>query len=304
MLTVISRISNYGFKNFWRNGWLSLATVAIMILALSVFSGLMLFRVTTNKIVVSIRDKIDMNVSFKTTTKEDDVLNVKRALEAYPEVTEVKYISPDEALQIFRERHKDDPNIAQSLVQIGENPLGAALVIKAKEPEQYAAIANLLSDMRMSNIIDKVSYNEDDNKKVIDKLTAVVSTLSRGGFSLTLILALLAGLVVFNTIRLAIYSNRDEISIMRAVGASNIFVRGPYMVEGMIAGTIAAVASTLLMLPTLYFASPYLNALMNELDLFAYFMSNFFALLFYQLLFGIVIALVSSFVAVRRYLRN
>jgi len=302
MLTIISRISNYGFKNFWRNGWLSLATVAIMLLALMVFNGLLLFHETTSEVVTSIRDKIDISVSFKTTAKEDAVLNVKRALEAHPEVAHVDYISPDEALTIFRERHKEDPEIAQSLAQIEENPLGAALSIKAKEPEQYAAIAKMLGVAGFMDIIDQVDYHE--NKTVIDKLTALVSTLSSGGFILAIVLALIAGLVVFNTIRLAIYSNRDEISIMRAVGASNIFVRGPYMIEGMIAGTISAAASMMLMVPIVYFASPYLKALVQSFDLFSYFYTNFFTLLFYQLLFGIVIATTSSFVAVRRYLKN
>ncbi len=302
MFTVISRIIHYGFANFWRNIWPSMATVAIMIIALSVFLGLIFFNVATTAAVSSVQDKIDISVYFKTNTSEDQVLNVKQSLESLGAVKSVEYVSPDRALEIFKARHQNDPTIQQAVNELNSNPLEASLNIQARNPDQYDAIATYLSSPNLSQYFDKVSYSE--NQVVINRLITIVNNINHGGWVLTVLLALVAGLVVFNTIQLAIYSNRDEITIMRSVGASNLLVRGPYVVEGLIAGALAAVVSLLLAAPVIYFLSPYFNRLIADLNLFQYFYTHLFSLLLYQILFGVLIGSLSSFVAVRRYLKN
>lgn len=302
MFTVISRIVHYGFANFWRNVWPSMATVATMVIAAMVFLGLIFFNVITTAAVGSVQDKIDVSVYFKTNTPEDTILSIQQALQSLPEVKNVDYISPDQALQIFKDRHAQDPNISQAVNELNNNPLEASLNIQARDPNQYNAIASYLQSPNLSQNIDSISYAQ--NKVVIDRLISIVNNINRAGWMLTIILALVAGLVVFNTIQLAIYSNRDEIAIMRSVGASNLLVRGPYVVEGMIAGGIAAVVSLILIAPILYFTAPYFSRLIQELQIFQYFYSHLFSLLVYQLLFGVLIGGLSSFVAVRRYLKN
>lgn len=302
MFTVFSRILNYGFVNFWRNGWPSAATVAIMVLALLVFFWLIVFNVTTEQAVMSIQDKIDISVYFKTDTPEDEILNIKQSIESLAEVKSVEYISSDRALEKFREDHQDDQVITQAVNELQGNPLVASLNIKANEPSQYADIANYLSAAALARWIDTLSYAK--NQDVINRLVTIINTVNRGGFVLTMILALIAGLVVFNTIRLAIYSSRDEISVMRAVGASNALVRGPFMVEGVIAGVLAAVVSILIAVPTAYAVTPYVGALIPGFNVFQYCYTHLGEFLLYQLLFGIGIGVLSSFVAVRRYLKN
>ena len=302
MFTVISRIVQYGLKNFWRTGWPSAATIAIMILALLGFVNLIFFNVITNQAVASIQDKIDISVYFKMNTPEDEILNIKQSLESLSEVKGVEYVSSNRALEILKSNHKDDQTILQAINELNANPLTASLNIKARRPDQYASIANYLSAPNLSRYVDNVSYTK--NQVVIDRLTAIINNVNRGGLIFTIILAIIAGLVVFNTVRLAIYSNRDEIGIMRAVGASNGFVRGPYVVEGIIAGVLAGVGSLIVAAPLAYFVSPYLNVFIPGLNIFRYFYSNLLVLLGYQLLFGIGIGSLSSFVAVRRYLRN
>ncbi len=302
MFTVISRILHYGFKNFWRNGWLSTVTVAIMVLALMVFNGLLLFRVVANQAAASIQDKIDISVYFKTDTSEDDILRIKQSLESLSEVKGVEYVSRDNALAIFRQNHVNDNVISQGINELDTNPLEASLNVKAQRPDQYASIANYLGTPNLASYIDTISYSK--NQVVIDRLTSIINNVSRGGLLLTIFLAIIAGLVVFNTIRLAIYSNREEIGVMRVVGASNSFVRGPSVVEGTISGVLAAVFSLALMAPAIYFVSPHLKVFIPGLDLFQYFYMNIGRLLAYQLLFGVGIGVFSSFVAVRRYLKN
>jgi len=302
MFTVISRIFHFGFKNFSRNGWLSVATVAIMTLALMVFAGLILFGYMTHQAAASIEDKIDISVYFNTNTSEDQILNIQQSLNGLPEVATTSYTSRDQALANFQQDHANDQTITQAINQLDTNPLEASLDIKATDPSQYAAIANYLSSPNLAQYIDTVSYTQ--NQDVIERLAKIVATVEDGGWTVTIFLILIAGLVVFNTIRLAIYANRDEISIMRVVGASNSLVRGPFVVDGMLCGAIAALVSLVLVTPCIYFASPYLNVFIPGLNLFQYFYTHLASLLLYELLFGVVIGGFSSFFAVRRYLRN
>jgi len=302
MVTIISRIFHFGFKNFWRNGWLSTATVAIMTLASLGFLGLVVFGVVTHAAAGAIQDKIDISVYFNTNTSEDEILNIQQSLEGLPQVASVDYVSRDQALAAFQQSHANDPTVSQAINELDTNPLEASLNIKAKDPSQYSAISDYLSSPDLAPYIDTTSYTQ--NQDVINRLATIVRDVNFGGWILTIFLALVAGLVMFNTIRLAIYSNREEIGVMRVVGASNSLVRGPFVVEGMMWGAIAAVVSIILIAPALYFLSPYLNAFIPGLELFRYFYTHIFQLFLYDLVFGVVIGSFSSFWAVRRYLRN
>lgn len=302
MFTILSRIVHYGLKNFWRNGLLSTATVAIMTLAAVVFSGLILFSVVSTQAAASIQDKIDISVYFKTSTPEDQIYDIKNSLESLSQVKSVEYVSKDKALEIFKAKHADDPTISQGINELDTNPLEASLNIKAKLPDQYAAIADYVNLPNLASAIDSVSYAK--NQVVIDRLTSIVKNVQRGGLLLTILLALVAGLMVFNTIRIAVYSNREEIGIMRFVGASNALVRGPSIVEGVVSGGLAALISLILVAPVVYFLSPRLQVFIPGLDIFHYFYANIFWLFVYQVLFAVGIAAFSSYVAVRRYLKN
>jgi cell division transport system permease protein len=303
MITVFTRIIQYGIKNFWRNGWLSAATVAVMIMALMVLSSLMMFSFITHQAVSSIQDKIDISVYFKLDTPEDTILSIKQSLESLSQVKDVNYVSTDEALNRFRESHKDDPAIQQALTELSVNPLQASLNVKAKDPEQYEEIAKYLTDTPAINkYTDSVSYYK--NQDVINRLNTIVRNVNRGGVTLTVILAIIAGLMIFNTIWIATFSNREEITIMRVVGASNLLVRGPYIIEGVLAGLIAAVSAMILAGPFSYYVSPYIDSLIPGTNVLQYYFTNFFSIFWDLLLFGVGIGAASSYVAVRRYLKN
>jgi cell division transport system permease protein len=255
-----------------------------------------------NNVVDYVQNKINITVFFQTNTPEDQILSVKQSLETLPEVKGVEYISSAEALDIFKERHKNDSVISETINELSTNPLEPSLNIHAHSPEQYPAIAEYLDAPNLKQSFDKVTYFE--NQEIIDRLIRMVGTVNKGGLLITIILAAIAGLVVFNTVQLAIYSMRDEISIMRAVGASNMLVRGPFIVEGIIAGLIAAVTSLIVAAPILYFISPYLKQLVEDFSISGYFASHIFSLLLYQLALALAIGCLSSFFGVRRYLRN
>lgn len=301
MFTTLYRIIKYGVNGFLRNGWQSVPTLSVMILALFVFLSLIIFNVLTSNAIILLRDKIDISVYFQNTASEDDILKLKRSLESLSEVKNVEYISRSEALSIFQERHKDDPTIGQALEVLNENPLSASLNIKANDPKDYPVIAAYLNSENLKSAVDQITYNQ--NQVVINRLASIVDTARRAGIALTAILSVVAILVTLNTIILTIYSGRDEIGVMRLVGAGNKFIRGPYIVQGVLYGVLAAVISLLLMFPLIYFASPYANILMPEIDLLPYFYNNLLALFAYQLFLGITLGTVSSIIAVSRYLK-
>lgn len=300
MLVAFTRILKYGWRNFLRNGWLSVSTIGIMILALAVFEGLILFNVIGNGAVQAIQEKVDISVYFKSNVSEDSILNVKRSIENLEEVKYVEYVSRDIALKKFKETHADDEVITKTLDELGGNPLLASLNIKAKDLKEYEVIAAYIENADLKSVVEKVTYNQ--NQVVINRLTKFIDTARRIGFGLTIFLAFLATMVTFNTIRLAIFSNSEEIAIMRLVGATNSFIRRPYMVEGVLYGSIAAIVSFLLLIPLVSFVSPKIAEFVPEVNLANYFKIEYMSLLMYQFLFGIGLGIVSSVIAIRRYL--
>ncbi len=300
MIVTLSRILKYGWQGFLRNGLLSFSTISIMLLSSLVFSGLMLFNVVGKGAVQSIQEKIDISVYFQSNVSEDSILNFKRSLEGLDEVANVEYISRDEALAQFKEKHKDDPDVTQTLDELEVNPLLASINIKAKDPHQYKTIAQYLEGNTLKDQISKVTYAQ--NQIVIDKLIAIVDTMRNGGMLLTLFLAFLAVSVIFTTIRLAIYSNSEQIGIMRMVGASNSFIRGPFIVEGVMYGLVSAIISFGIMFPAVNISSPYILRFIPEMNLGGYLSENFLAMLSYQLLFSVGLGVFSSVIAIRKYL--
>lgn len=301
MATSLYRIVKYGFQGFWRNGWLSVATTVIMILTLLVFISLIIFGMLTNTAIDILKEKIDISVYFKTTTAEDSILQLKRALESLSEVKNVEYLSRDQALAQFKERHKDDPTISEALAVLEKNPLSASLDIRANNPKDYPVIAAYLNNQNLKDIVEQVTYNQ--NQLVINRLAKIIDTAEKTGIALIIILSVVAVLVTLNTIMLTIHSTREEIGIMRLVGASNAFIRGPYIIQGIIYGVVAAILSLILITPLISVASPYIEILMPETNLTAYFYGNLWSLFGYQILFGVILGIVSSFIAVRRYLK-
>lgn len=302
MLTTFLRIIKYGLLGFWRNGWLSTVTIIIMLLALLVFEGLIITNIVANTAVSSLENKLDMTVYFKSEAPEDEILKLKKSLEGLAEVRSVDYISKDEALAIFKEKHQDDPTIGAALEELKSNPLLASLNIKATEPKDYAIINAYLSQDSFTLYIDSAPYSTDQ-ELIIERSIKISDTLKKLGVISTIIFASIALLITFNTIRLAIYANREEIGIMRLVGSSNIFTRGPYIVEGIIYGLIAGILSFAVMVPVVYGTSYYVRIFIPEMNLWQYLLSNSAKLIGYQLLFGIGLGAFSSFIAVRRYLK-
>ncbi len=304
--TKLKRIFRTGLFNFWRNGTVSLASVLVMIVALSTIGSIAFASAILDTALAELRDKIDINVTFVTSAKEGDILDIKHSLESLPEVFLVTYVSPTEALEAFKERHQNDQSILAALDELGENPLGAVLNVKARDPSQYASVAEFLeSDNALSStdvpIIDRINYFQ--NKTAIDRLTAIINSADRLGFILTIIMAAIATLIAFNTIRLTIYIARDEISVMRLVGASTGYIQGPFVVLGIIYGIVGGLATLILFIPAAYYAAQVTGSFFSGFNIFSYYLRHFHEVAGIVLISGILIGAISSMLAVRRYLK-
>jgi cell division transport system permease protein len=305
-LTVLKRIIKTGFLNFKRGGLVSWAAILVVTITLSVITSIIFLQATLRFSLTQIENKVDVTIYFTANAPENKIFLLKSSLEKLPEVAEVSYTSADEALRIFRERHENDYPTIQALDEIGDNPLGAYLNVKAKEVSQYESIANFMkSDNTLvagsASIVDKVNYHQ--NKLVIDRLNNIISGAQQLGFLITLILIIISIIITFNTIRLAIFISKEEIGVMRLVGASKMHVRGPFMIEGMIYGVVATIITLLIFWP----ATAWLGYNMTDflgINMYDYYLSNFFQIFAILLLSGIILGIISSFLAVRRYLKR
>ncbi len=305
MITSIKRIIRAGFVGFWRNAYVSLAAIFVMTITLSVVCGVML---TKELLVVSlnqIKEKVDINVYLVTTADEESIFKLKGSLESLPDVAEVTYTSRDEAFAMFRDRHKNDELTIQALDELGENPLGASLAIRANETSQYESIAAFLGDQRDHEspdapLIDRINFNQ--NKIAIDKLTNIISAAERSSYIAMIVLIVSSVLIAFNTIRLAIYTTREEIGIMRLVGASNMYIRGPFILQGIMYGLVSGVLALLVMYPVVLYLGPATESFFS-FNIFNYFVQNFTYLFGVLVGSGIGIGIISSILAIARYLR-
>ena len=251
ILTNLKRITRTGFVNFWRNGFLSFAAIVVITLSLSAFGGLVFASAFGRSLLADVKDKVDINVYFSLTAQPSDILALQKEIKALPEVASTDYISSADALAAFQAKWQNNALIMQGLQEVGGNPFPAALNIKAKDPGQYGNIADFLTsknpvDASGAPIIDKVNYQE--NKLIIDRLSAIIPTVEMSGSIIAGIFVLVALIIVFNTIRLIIYAAREEIAVMKLVGASNTHaVRGPFVISGIMYGVVSAIITLILM---------------------------------------------------------
>ncbi len=304
-MIVFKRIIKAGFVNFKRSGFISFAAMIVMTITLSFITGIILLQAVLSYSLTEIENKVDVTIYFNVGASEDKILALKSKIENLPEVREVTYVSAKEALKIFRERHSNDYPTIQALDEISQNPLGAYLNVKAKDITQYENIANFMKSdnalvLGVAPIIDKINYYQ--NKNVIEKLHNITTGAEKLGFIVTLLLIIIALIITFNTIRLTIFIAKEEINVMRLVGASKMRVRGPFMVEGAIYGLVATVLTLLIFWPVTAWFGRNMTSFLG-INVYDYYFTNLLSIGGIVLLSGIFLGMVASFLAVKKYLK-
>tara|TARA_B100001540_G_scaffold301029_1_gene307053 strand:+ start:504 stop:1427 length:924 start_codon:yes stop_codon:yes gene_type:complete len=305
-LTNLRRIAQAGFHGFWRNGFVSLASVLVMTITLLVIGSTIFSSAVFDATLKTIENKVDVNVYFVPEASEESILSMKSDIEGLPEVASVTYVSREQALEDLVERRRDDQVVLQALEEVGENPLGAKLNVRAKEPSQYQGVADYLGTrtemLNGTPLIDNINFAK--NKEAIDRLSQVIDTAQHVSVFLTIMLVVISVLITFNTIRLGIYVSREEISVMRLVGAGVMYIRGPFVFTGIMYGVVAGILSMIIFYPVAYYLGDLTEHIFVSINVFEYYISNFGQLFVIVVGSGIIIGAVSSYLAVKRYLKS
>jgi len=302
LINKTKRIIITALKDLSRNLWLNMATVIIIVISLFTITTMLAIDAVGSHALLVLQEKIDISIQFQDNADEAKVLEFKKDLENLPDVKSVEYISKEQALINFQETHKDSEYINQSIEELGENPLFAVLNVKANDINKYNSINEyIISNDNYKDDIEKVNYKE--NERAIDNLSKILASVKDGIAGITILFVFISILVSFNTIRLAMYSHKIEIEIMRLVGASNWYIRMPFIIEGAIFGAVGAAITLLIISPSAIYISPRITQFLPGFDLYVYFMSNFFNIALLLVSIGIGMGVFSSFIAIRRYLK-
>jgi cell division transport system permease protein len=302
MFTNLKRIIGFAFNDFSRNKGISVAAIFVLVVTIMLVSGLLFFQGMAGYLASQIQNKIDITAYFKTDTQEKDILNVKdEVITMTSNIKSVEYVSQDQALISFNQVHQGNSVLAKALQEVGDNPFEASLNITTNgDPAQYAEVANILQTADFASLLDKVDYSQ--KKDTIEKVYSITKNINLFGLVLGIILVLVAALVVYNTVKLGIESSKEEISTMRVVGASDWFIRGPFIIQGIIYGVIAFIICILISGLSAYFLSPKVSIILPGFDLYGYFLTNLWIFVVLQLCFGIGVGAISAFLVVKKYL--
>ncbi len=304
--TLTRRIITAGLQGFYRNRTVSLSSIFILTITLSIITSFYLFRAIFDYTLDQVREKVDVRVYFTVDASEQDIIDVKAKLLGLSQVKSVTYTSREQALNDFKAKHGGDTLTLQALDELGTNPFGASLAITAKDTSQYESIANQLTSSSgllgdSSGAVDKINYYQ--LKDSIDKLNSIIGWTDTVGFWLSMIFILMSCMIVYNTIRLAIFVYRDEIAVMKLVGASNMFIRGPFIVEAVLYALIATIITLAIFYPATVWVTKKTVFFFEGMNINHYFVTHFFQLTGLLLLSGVLLAVISSLLAVRKYLK-
>lgn len=299
-LLSFTRIIKFSIQDITRNIWLSIVTIIILILALFSINMLLTVRVISQTAIGAVKEKIDVNLYLKSDSIEDEIMALKGEISNLSQVKKVSYISKADALEFFRAKNKDNPEILQALRELGKNPLTPSLVIIPKNTEFFQELINELNKVE-SELIE--SRNFADHKLLLGKINNIANKVNEVGMFISVVFILITLLVVYNTIRVAIYTHRKEIAIMRLVGASDSFIQMPFLLSSLIYSLVGVIIIIIIFYPFLGLLQPYLEAFFVDynVNIISYFNSNFIKIFGLQFLAVAVINILASLIAVRKY---
>jgi len=297
------RALRYAFKDFGRNFWLSLVTITVLILALLSVNILICLNALSARIVSVVKEKVDISIFIKPDVEQAKIANLEERLKKRPEVKEVVFVSKEAALADFKEKHKDDPKILEALKEIDKNPLADSLIVKAKSIDDYNNILSFVNLEENQQIIKYQNYT--DHEKIISRVNEISKKAEEVSLAVTLVFSIIAVLIIFNAIRVSVYTRREEVAVMRLVGASSSFIRLPFILESIIYGVFAVLISFGILYLCFSLINPYLDAMLANysFNLIQYYNQNIVLLLCAEAGAVIVLSVLSSAVALGRYLR-
>lgn len=302
------RIIRTGIVNFFRNLSLASAAIVTMVVTLTIVLFLIITNATFSNSIAQLNSKINISVYLNDSVSQSQVNTLESELKQLPNVKSVSYVSKDEALAEFKTENANKEPLLLAIDETG-NILPASVVIEPRDIGKIQDIKNFLDKPSILALQDTSvgSTYSGDRKAAIDQIAKTTDVLKLAGLVGVILFALVSALIIFNTLRMAIFNRRDEITIMRLLGATTAYIRGPFVVESVTYGIIAALISVLFIWGIFTTSSSVLQASsFGLLDIgyaHYYFSKYFWLLLTLQLGIGILLGAVSSIIATRRFLK-
>lgn len=302
VFVLLPRIAKFAWQNFWRNFWLSFMTITILTLALLNVNALIVLNMIGERAIASVESKLDLSVSFVPEASDEIVAQARGYLTGLSQVRTITFYRPDEVLARFADEHATEPEVLASLDEIDGNPFGAQLVITANDPDDFPFILEALKNPLYASSIDEADYN--DYRSMIDRINATSRQIQNGGLVIGILFTIIALLIVFNTIRVAIYTHREEIGIMRLVGASSLFIRAPFLIEAVVYSFLAVLICLGFVYPVLRLVdAPLTNFLGSDSHLLKQFIEQLWMIAGSEFIAFSLLSIVATGLAMRKYLR-
>lgn len=297
------RSTNLALKNAWRNLWLSVITVFLLVLTTFSITLVVSLNVVGQQLIRAVESKVDVDLFFHDYTTEAEILATQSFVQEIEGVSQVVYISKEAALEQFRASHADDQAVIASLDELEENVLPASLIVRTENIELYPAIIDRVTQSEHNAKIERTDFT--DNQAIIGRISGITDRLYQIGLVVSLIFIIISVIFIFNTIRITIYSHREEIGIMKLVGATNWFIRSPFILEGILLGALAGLFTLGLFYVLLYLSDPALTTFFSGYDfsVLAYFQAHALQLILAEIFGAILLSIISSMIAITRYLK-
>jgi len=297
------RVFKTGFRNLFRNAWLSIAATAIMVVTLVIVACFAFSALFLQNQLQAVKEKIDLTVFLKDEATPDQVKQLQSTISSYDNVKEVKYVSKADALERLRKSSKDGEQLAKTATEIG-NPLPASLEVRTVTLDNLDGLNSQIKAGSSAAIIQSTSNDDSDvRRKVVDRIVSISRGVSRVGTIISVAFLFISLMIIFNTIRMAIFTRREEIEIMKLVGATNWFIRGPFLIEGAMYGVIGATIALAITLPLISATRPLFISYFNASDVLNFVSDRIVLVALTTYALGILIGIISSFLAISRHLK-
>ena len=305
-MTNFFRILTFAFRDFYRNFWLSFNTISIILLSILSVNFLIVVNIVVSEAVQSVENRVNVSIYFNEKASLEQVENLKTRLTNDVRLKSANVITPTEALERFRTRYANDPEIIAALDELSENPFSYSLVVQTNDLADYTNVTAILEDPVYTQLIEQQDLSDlESHERAIARVNDISKRAEQIGLTITLILVFNSVVVVINAIRLNIYSHREEISIMKLVGAKNWMVRGPFVVESMLYAFFGSLVAALVIYPMFQFIDPSIPALLGQpFSILAHYQENWATLVLWQIIGIFALNIFSSSLAMRRYLHT
>lgn len=275
----------------------------MLLLTLITINILLVMNVITDRAIALVEDRVEVSVYFYNYTEDTTLSSAVAYLRGLSQVRNVETVSAQEAYEQFVVRHGDDEQIMSSLEELGGNPFGPSLIVKAHTVEDFEVIINALDNPQFRDAIREKDFS--DYQSIVERIRATTDRVRTFGIALAVVFLLIAILIVFNTVRMGIFIHREEIAIMRLVGASNWFIKAPFLLEMIFLSLIAVGITMMMVYPIVTFLEPQMSVYFGaeSSGLVAYFTQNGLLIFGGEFLALVLVTLFSTGLAMRKYLK-